>query len=65
MSDISKCLNLDCPLKDKCWRFTSPTDSLWQVYADFTYEITKDGKVECEYFWDNKGRKNEDYKDRI
>ena len=64
MSDISKCLNDDCPLKDKCWRFTAPANSLWQSYGSFQYEIIEN-KIKCDGFWNNKEYKNEDYKDRI
>jgi hypothetical protein len=51
--DISKCANNRCPLRDRCYRFTSlPSD--WQSYADFEFIATEEG-VECEYFWDNGG----------
>lgn len=52
MSDISKCNNRNCPLKEKCYRFTAPANPYRQSYADFTY----DEKEGCEYFWDNKER---------
>lgn len=65
MTDISKCLLNTCPLKNKCWRFTAPANPLWQSYGDFKYKITEEGEVKCDYFWDNKEYKNEDYTDRI
>lgn len=45
MADISKCNGVNCPIKEKCYRYTAP-DSFWQVYADFEYDN------ECDYFWD-------------
>lgn len=46
MPDIAKCSNENCPLKEKCYRFTSKPSEFSQAYADFTYD---EG---CEYFWD-------------
>ena len=48
--DISKCWGKDCPLKEKCYRFTCEPDEL-QAYSDFSDEVkeTKEG-VECNYF---------------
>jgi hypothetical protein len=47
MTDISKCLNKDCPLKEKCYRWTAPA-SYYQSYADFK----PDENGECEDFYD-------------
>ena len=52
MTDIIKCNNEDCKLKDKCYRFTAPASN-YQSY--FSENPDKDG--ECDRFWDNKGRK--------
>ena len=49
MADISKCKGTDCPLKEKCYRFTAPTG---ERQSWFTETPFKDG--ECEYYWDNK-----------
>lgn len=46
MPDITKCVGTDCPLKKKCYRYTSKPDE-YQAY--FVYPPIKDGK--CEYFW--------------
>lgn len=51
MADISKCKGTDCPLKEKCYRFTAPAGE-WQSW--FIETPFKDGK--CEYYWDNKNR---------
>lgn len=47
MSDISKCPGLDCPLKEKCYRYTSPSNPKWQSWMGVP---DKTGK-ECPYFW--------------
>ena len=52
MPDISKCENLECPLKEKCYRYTSEPKEHWQAYADFKYsKITES----CDFFWSNEG----------
>lgn len=47
MPDISKCNNVTCSLRTKCYRFTSE-DSLWQSYTNF--EQNEDST--CDYFYD-------------
>lgn len=47
MADISACMGRNCPIAQKCYRFTCKKE-YYQTYADFTYI---DGK--CDYFWDN------------
>jgi len=47
MTDISKCVNEDCPSKEKCWRYVAP-GSEYQSYANFDPK----GEEKCEYFWD-------------
>lgn len=37
MSDITKCLNEDCPIKEKCYRWTAIA-SEWQSYAEFKHD---------------------------
>jgi hypothetical protein len=51
MSDISKCSNDSCPLRKKCYRFTSLSNSEWQAYSDFRYDFEN---KECKYFRDIK-----------
>jgi len=58
MADISKCKNLQCPLKENCYRYTVPANEFWQTYADFQYTKKEDGTVVCDYFWDNEQTKN-------
>ena len=42
------CLNKDCKLKYKCYRFMAKPNNYRQSYSDF--KPNKDN--ECEYFWD-------------
>lgn len=52
MSDISKCSNAECPLKDKCWRWLAPSNSYAQAFGNF--EPDENGN--CKYFWDATSR---------
>jgi len=56
MADISMCSGKDCPLKDKCYRYTAP-QSEYQSW--FTNPPIKEEDKTCEYFWDNKEYKND------
>ena len=49
MPYISKCSNKKCPVREKCYRFTSVPSPEWQAYANFKYEVI-DGEVKCEWF---------------
>lgn len=40
MTDIAKCLNQECPMKHKCYRWTAPSDKYGQLYADFKPDET-------------------------
>jgi len=51
MSDISKCSGDKCPLKDKCYRFTSKASSLWQSDIDPPPFTIKKKKFKCDLFW--------------
>lgn len=53
MTDITKCNNQDCPIKDKCYRYLAKANSRWQSWHNFTYD---DG---CEHFWDIEPQKEE------
>jgi hypothetical protein len=45
MTDITKCENVACPLRKRCYRAQAPSAPLWQPYAMFHYV---DGK--CDNF---------------
>ena len=46
MTDICKCFGLNCPVKEKCYRFTAKADEYQSYFVDAPI---KDGK--CEYYW--------------
>jgi hypothetical protein len=52
MTDITKCSNKDCPLKNTCFRFLAK-DGYWQSYSDF--KPKEDGT--CEHYWKCKTKK--------
>jgi len=45
MADISMCRGIDCPLKDKCYRFLAPP-SRWQCYFHGESGLNQE-KSEC------------------
>lgn len=47
MPDITKCEGTDCPVKEKCYRFTARDSEFRQSY--FATPPYKDGK--CDHFW--------------
>jgi hypothetical protein len=52
--DITKCLGekgaIDCPYKEKCYRFTAEADD----YQSYFMELPlKDGK--CDHYWGDNG----------
>lgn len=47
MPDITKCEGTDCPVKEKCYRFTARDSEFRQSY--FVTPPYKDGK--CDHFW--------------
>ena len=50
MADITMCSGQDCPMKERCYRFTAPKNSWRQSY--FFNPPIKEDKT-CDHFWDN------------
>lgn len=50
MTDITKCANKNCLVKHQCYRFTAPSDSHWQSFADFNNSDVVTDTRRCEYF---------------
>jgi len=46
MTDITKCKGLNCPVKEKCYRFTAKADEYQSYFVDAPI---KDGK--CDMYW--------------
>ena len=49
MADITKCEGKDCPLKEKCYRFTTKDNEFRQSYFTET-PYNKETKT-CGYLW--------------
>jgi len=50
MADITMCEGIECPLKEKCYRYTAPANEYWQAYfTEVPYDIESE---ECEHYWD-------------
>jgi hypothetical protein len=52
MTDIAKCKGMDCPVKERCYRFTAESDEFGQTYfMDIPGEFKPDGKFICDRYW--------------
>lgn len=47
MADITKCEGGDCPLKERCYRYTAEADELHQSYF---VEVPYNG-TDCDHYW--------------
>lgn len=57
MADISMCPGTDCPVKEKCYRFTAPKSEYGQSYFFDAPGKTEDDKFTCDMYWgDNNER---------
>lgn len=56
MSDITKCKDEECPLKEKCFRYTSPASEYQSYFSGSPRNKNDDSKI-CTSFWDNSGKK--------
>lgn len=53
MPDITKCKGDGCPLKDKCWRYTSqPSEYRQSWFVESPYREEK-----CEHYWKKEKRR--------
>jgi hypothetical protein len=55
MPDISMCKGEDCPIKNKCYRFTATPSQHWQSY--FTESPYQKETKKCKHFWSDKNNK--------
>lgn len=58
MADITKCLNDGCPVRNKCYRFTAPSNEYAQAVSMFDYKVVE-RKVHCDHFWLNSSDKKD------
>jgi len=51
MPDIAKCTGGDCPIKNKCYRFTlKPNEFRQSYFVSLPFKKVGD-KVSCEMYW--------------
>jgi hypothetical protein len=50
MPDITMCINSECPLSSKCWRFVAIPNPFRQSYTDFKPYTNEDGELACDHF---------------
>lgn len=55
MADITMCEGNNCPVKEKCHRYTAHANELWRSYANFQFE-----RGGCAFFVDNKNYKKKE-----
>ena len=56
MADITKCMGQNCPIKEKCYRFTAQTNEFRQAYfteipGKWQDDVLNKKVWECEMFW--------------
>lgn len=59
MPDISKCSNVNCVMKDKCYRYVCIPDKVAQSYSFFLPISNKIESFKCEFFYGIKINKNQ------
>ena len=50
MADITKCTAVDCPIKERCYRYKALDNKYAQSYGHFVYDHQN---KECAMYWDN------------
>ena len=56
MADITKCMNMSCPLRGTCYR-AQAEPGFRQSMSHFQYSV-KNGVAECEHYWETKPYQN-------
>jgi len=49
--DITKCSGANCPVKEKCYRFTAPASQYQSYFMIPPIKTTEEGKLDCEHYW--------------
>ena len=57
MPDICMCKGEGCPVKDQCFRNTAKDSEYQAFFTEIPYDKEK---LECEYFWQNKNKKEDE-----
>jgi hypothetical protein len=50
MADITKCPGNDCPVKNKCYRYTAPASMKHQYFWNIPGK-TENNKFTCDMYW--------------
>jgi hypothetical protein len=50
MPDITMCFGGECPVKDKCYRYTAKASDYQSYFGEPPLEI-KDGVAKCDHYW--------------
>ena len=50
MPDITMCEGTNCPVKERCYRFTAKPNEYQSYFMDVPGKI-KDNKFTCDHFW--------------
>jgi hypothetical protein len=50
MADITKCPGNDCPVKNKCYRYTAPASARQSYFWNIPGK-TEDNKFTCSMYW--------------
>jgi len=50
MPDITMCKGTECPVKEKCFRFTAKSDEHQSYFVDVPGKL-EGNKFTCSYFW--------------
>lgn len=50
MADITMCRDQNCPVKEKCYRFTANPGMMQSYFLDIPGKI-EDGKFTCDMYW--------------
>ena len=55
MSDITKCYGIDCPVRDKCWRYTASAERYQSYFTENPSDVIND-RFTCDVYWGEDGR---------
>jgi len=50
MADITKCKGTDCPIKEKCYRYTANIDGMQSWFVEVPFKI-ENNAFTCDMFW--------------
>jgi hypothetical protein len=51
MIDITICSGKNCPVREKCYRYTAPPNEYWQSFFIEPPIKIEDGKMICDHYW--------------